>query len=280
MHTGLFGSPLDVTRSISPREEKCGSCCIHFVSVMSTVVLVCMFRFSVMFWRMRVRIRRIFDIYICIYMCMNTYMFISPVLYYKGVPPYVVVPCNRNCLLGFGYVNILNWRFEFGLPQKAGIFEPDNTRSGRLRAEAVLLDKVNFFADRAGQQGDPQEPSPELNNDVASAETELDSWQKISVDMSSVPEEQTVEDHVTTDSSDSSDAEPGWAPVVGHYTIEVPSDKKLWLNKNSKMFHMSHMEHVRVLLCGRRVGQSFIQHSGLVRYDSAKCRQCFRLKDS
>ena len=51
-------------------------------------------------------------------MCMNTYMFISPVLYYKGVPPYVVVPCNRNCLLGFGYVNILNWRFEFGLPQK------------------------------------------------------------------------------------------------------------------------------------------------------------------
>ena len=85
---------------------------------------------------------------------------------------------------------------------RAGIFEPDNTRSGRLRAEAVLLDKVNFFADRAGQQGDPQEPSPELNNDVASAETELDSWQKISVDMSSVPEEQTVEDHVTTDSSD------------------------------------------------------------------------------
>ena len=98
--------------------------------------------------------------------------------------------------------------------------------------------------------------------------------------MSSVPEEQIVEDHVTTDSSDSSGPEGEWAPVVGHYTIELPSDKKLWLNKNSKMFHLSHLEYSRVLLCGRRVGQSFVQHSGHVRYDSAKCRQCFRLKDS
>ena len=163
---------------------------------------------------------------------------------------------------------------------RTGIFEPDNTRSGRLRAEAVSLDKAHFFADRAGQQVNQQEPSPELNNDSDAAETDLGSWQKISVDMSNVPEEQTVEDHVTTDSSDSSGPETGWAPVVGHYTIEVPSDKKLWLNKNSKMFHLSHLEYVRVLLCGRRVGQSFIQHSGHVRYDSAKCRQCFRLKDS
>ena len=76
MHTGLFGSPLDVTRSISPREEKCGSCCIHFVSVMSTVVLVCMFRFSVMFWRMRVRIRRIFDIYIYMYIYVYEYLYV------------------------------------------------------------------------------------------------------------------------------------------------------------------------------------------------------------
>ena len=163
---------------------------------------------------------------------------------------------------------------------RTGIFEPDNTRSGRLRAEAVALDKAHFFADRAGQQVNQTEPSPELNNDSDVAETELGSWQKNSVDMSSVPEEQIVEDHVTTDSSDSSGPETGWAPVVGHYTIELPSDKKLWLNKNSKMFHLSHLEYSRVLLCGRRVGQSFVQHSGHVRYDSAKCRQCFRLKDS
>ena len=163
---------------------------------------------------------------------------------------------------------------------RTGIFEPDNTRSGRLRAEAVALDKAHFFADRAGQQVNQPEPGPELNNDSDVAETELGSWQKISVDMSSVPEEQIVEDHVTTDSSDSSGPEGEWAPVVGHYTIELPSDKKLWLNKNSKMFHLSHLEYSRVLLCGRRVGQSFVQHSGHVRYDSAKCRQCFRLKDS
>ena len=33
MHTGLFGSPLDTTRLISPREEKCESCRIQFCSV-------------------------------------------------------------------------------------------------------------------------------------------------------------------------------------------------------------------------------------------------------
>ena len=62
--------------------------------------------------------------------------------------------------------------------------------------------------------------------------------------------------------------------------LTVPDDKQLWLNHNSKMFHLSSIEHNKILLCGRRVGQNFHKHGGHVRYDSAKCRQCFRLKDS
>ena len=61
---------------------------------------------------MRVRIRKIFDIYI--YECLYVYILFRTI---RVFPPFVV-PCSRNELLGFGYVNILNWCFEFGLPQK------------------------------------------------------------------------------------------------------------------------------------------------------------------
>ena len=86
---------------------------------------------------------------------------------------------------------------------------------------------------------------------------------------------------MTTDSSDCSEGEQQqWSPVVGHYVVELPPDKRLWKNCNSKMFHLSHEDHVRVLLCGRRISESFARHDGAVRFDSAKCRTCFRLKDT
>eukprot|EP00435_Cladocopium_sp_Y103_P071235 s724_g37.t1 len=142
----------------------------------------------------------------------------------------------------------------------------------------------------ATQEAEQSEPSSVLE---ASVEPSLESWCKVS---SATPLETAEssepgpavevqnpgeEGHVTTDSSDSSDdGDMAWGPVVGHYEIELPADKSLWRNQNSKMFHLSHEEHVRVLLCGRRITASFVKHSGAVRFDSAKCRQCFRLKDS
>ena len=86
---------------------------------------------------------------------------------------------------------------------------------------------------------------------------------------------------MTTDSSDCSSEEfVERTPVVGHYTIDVPENKSLWLNQNSRMFHLAFVDHVKVLLCGRRITVGFKKHGGSVRYDSAKCKQCFRLKDS
>ena len=105
------------------------------------------------------------------------------------------------------------------------------------------------------------------------------SWQHVGL-QKQVADDEPLEGHVTTDSSDSSDEENRISPVVGHYTVDIPEDKRLLLNQNSKMFHLSIVDHSRILLCGRRVSQSFKQHEGQVRYDSAKCRQCFRLKDS
>ena len=86
--------------------------------------------------------------------------------------------------------------------------------------------------------------------------------------------------HLTTDSSDSSGEEiAAWAPVIGHYAVEIPADKKLWLNSNTKMFHLSHDENVHILLCGRRISANFHRNESQVRFEPAKCRQCFRLKD-
>ena len=94
------------------------------------------------------------------------------------------------------------------------------------------------------------------------------------------PEE--VDGHVTTDSSDSSGEDiAAWAPIVGgHYSVDVPADKRMWLT-NSKMLHLSHEEpeeHVKFLLCGRRISESFNSHTGQIRLDilrQKKARLCW-----
>eukprot|EP00435_Cladocopium_sp_Y103_P027288 s3494_g6.t1 len=175
---------------------------------------------------------------------------------------------------------------------RKGIFEPDNTRSGRLHSGAVDINKVggrSVFED-VTQDVEQSEPGSWLET---SAESSLQSWCKVSSEahveqhetrehsLAVEVQDPVDEGHVTTDSSDSSDDEGlAWGPVVGHYEIELPADKALWRNQHSKMFHLSHEDHVRVLLCGRRISASFVKHSGAMRFDSAKCRQCFRLKDS
>jgi hypothetical protein len=106
--------------------------------------------------------------------------------------------------------------------------------------------------------------------------------QKVSAMSSTEPGAEELEQgHITTDSSDSSESEAQrLTSVVGHYLIDVPEDKNLWLSKNSRMFHLSGAEHEKVLLCGRRITAEFRTHHGEVRHGSAKCKACLRLKDS
>ena len=122
----------------------------------------------------------------------------------------------------------------------------------------------------------------EVVHDDASEASDKQSCQKVSLEPpSQVDTANEDEGHITTDSSDCSEGDkPAWGPVVGHYLITLPEDKKLWVNRNSKMFHLSYEQHVEILLCGRRITESFQGHTGNVRFDAAKCRQCFRLKDS
>ena len=165
---------------------------------------------------------------------------------------------------------------------RTGQFEPDCTRSGRLKSGAKPL--TGEFQDScAGQDIDRQE-TVDLVSDGHSSDFELVGEQNAVVKKEpseSMADGQDLSGHATTDSSDSSGEEiSAWAPVVGHYVVDIPSDKSLWANKNTKMFHLSHREHVRVLLCGRRVTASFVRHEDPIRFDAAKCRQCFRLKNS
>ena len=92
------------------------------------------------------------------------------------------------------------------------------------------------------------------------------------VEMPEPPVESTdMEGHVTTDSSDDSDGQQAWAPVVGHYTITVPESKRLWLNHNSKMFHLGEAEHVRVLLCADELdptSKNTRELSGMIRQNA------------
>jgi hypothetical protein len=161
---------------------------------------------------------------------------------------------------------------------RTGLFEPDNSRGGRVNPGAVDLDKADFFVAEPDASVGQQEAAPQSEGDAV--DSDFGSWHVVKAAGKRVSEDAALDGHATTDSSDSSDDGVQLSPVVGHYTIQVPEDKQLWLNQNSKMFHLSRMEHVNILLCGRRVGTNFNRHGGLVRYDSAKCRICFRLKDS
>ena len=163
-----------------------------------------------------------------------------------------------------------------------GTFEPDCTRSGRLKPGAQPLSGEQVVqiphVDKDFQAvSKVSSNKPACDEDAVSISEPCREGDK----PESVLEVQEPEGHVTTDSSDSSGPElAAWAPVVGHCIVDIPADKQMWLNSNSKMCHLSHSEHVKVLLCGRRITNSFKKHDNPIRFDAAKCRTCFRLRNS
>ena len=161
-----------------------------------------------------------------------------------------------------------------------GVFNPDNTRSGRLQPGAKPLDgnwTVGSAVSASGSQDKNEGVVIVGQEDNLDRLGHADAPQEHSADL----ETAELEGHVTTGSSSSSEEElKTWPKVIGHYKVDIPDNKSMWLNNNTKMFHLSHVEHVKVLLCGRRITGSFKSHSEPIRFDAAKCRQCFRLKDA
>ena len=115
-----------------------------------------------------------------------------------------------------------------------GKFEPDCTRSGRLKPGAASLDHVDIVGvvpvDSASQLDGATVATDDAGH-VAESET-VDAGSGVNVQGPEASQEE--EGHLTTDSSDSSGEEiAAWAPVIGHYAVEIPADKKLWLNSNT-----------------------------------------------
>ena len=172
---------------------------------------------------------------------------------------------------------------------REGIFEPDATRSGRLKPGAKPLDPFHaeLLSDLENVEREPAlgVRSQAMPHAVIQEIPENPGASNLEprIELQERPKEADSEanpGHVTTSSSDSdSELAPRLSPVVGHYQIGIPDDKRLWWNQNSKMFHLAFEEHTRTLLCGRKISSGIREHSGPVRFDSAKCKLCFRLKE-
>ena len=151
-----------------------------------------------------------------------------------------------------------------------GIFEPNNSRSGRLLSgtpslEASVSTGIDLQKPLETSAPKHMEAVKKEPKDVASDEHDI------------LVQSSDDEGYITTSSSESSGDERCLvAPVVGHYRMPVPEDFDVWRNKNAKMFHLSFRDHCQSLVCGRKVTSNFERHEGPIRFDSCKCKQCFR----
>ncbi len=153
---------------------------------------------------------------------------------------------------------------------RCGIFEPDNSRSGRLLSGTPSL----YTSVSAGIdiQSTLDPPSSKRMEAVKKELPEMDSSEQDILVQSSDDEA-----YITTSSSDSSgDERCVVAPVVGHFQVPVSDDFHVWKNKHARMFHLSFRDYKQSLVCGRKVTSNFERHEGPIRFDSCKCKQCFR----
>lgn len=151
-----------------------------------------------------------------------------------------------------------------------GIFEPDNSRSGRLLSGTPGL--YSSVSTGIVLQPLAETHEPKLMEAVKKEHPEVTSSEHDILVQSS-----DDEGHITTSSSESSgDERCIVAPVVGHFRMPVPDEFHIWRNKNARMFHLSFCDHVQSLVCGRKVTSNMERHEGPIRFDSCKCKQCFR----
>lgn len=151
---------------------------------------------------------------------------------------------------------------------RSGIFEPDNSRSGKLLSGTPSL-YVGVIAHNSLQPGVPA-TSDKPAEVVKRGPLDLDDSSHDILAQSSHDEA-----YITTSSSESSgDERCVVPPVIGHVRMPIPDH--VWKNRNAKMFHLSFRDHTQSLICRRKVTSNMERHEGPIRFDSCKCKQCFR----
>ena len=160
-----------------------------------------------------------------------------------------------------------------------GIYKPDVTRSGRLEKETPL-DASNLFAGVSRNPMEAQAGVPvkiDLTEDVQHIDE---------VKVSTLPSLSAVQDgmqdseHVTTESSSTSEAETVVRPKAYHLPVLLPEGTEGWQHRKLRTFHLAWDGHTRVLLCGRMIGKFHEKVTGTrFPFDTPKCRQCFHSKE-
>ena len=160
-----------------------------------------------------------------------------------------------------------------------GIYKPDVTRSGRLEKETPL-DASNLFAGVSRNPMEAQAGVPvkiDLTEDVQHIDE---------VKVSTLPSLSAVQDgmqdseHVTTESSSTSEAETVVRPKAYHLPVLLPEGTEGWQHRKLRTFHLAWEGHTRVLLCGRMIGKFHEKVTGTrFPFDTPKCRQCFHSKE-
>ena len=148
---------------------------------------------------------------------------------------------------------------------RSGRFRPDVTRSGRF-AGASDLGVVQAGLDAAAESQVKQEV-------LLASQGAFDAGEVIEV----------LSDHATTCSDSSSDDESVVMPKNPIRTLLIPQGVDVWKHAKLKTIHLSLEGYVRVLVCGRKITDSYQKDGMDVRFDVIKCKQCFNsvlLKDS
>ena len=138
-------------------------------------------------------------------------------------------------------------------------FQPDNTRSGRLRTGTPEFQGAFTAATREKVSGNI---------------CKVEHPQKVDAVIDLVSSD---DGYATTSSSESSgDEHCVVAPMVGHRTVDIPETHGVWRNTSTKMFHLSLIENSSVLSCGRLITSNIVRVEEPLRFDACKCKQCFR----
>ena len=150
------------------------------------------------------------------------------------------------------------------------VFNPDDTRSGRLRvAQSLGSDLHQTATDNVIDSFEVVSP---LQPVVETAEKT--DGNEAAVDF----EEVSVSDHATTGSETESDVDTTVRPTVSFKDIQAPDGTYLHQHAKLKTLHLMKSENRRVFLCGRTTNSNYKIAEGRHAFDTPKCRQCFRAK--
>ena len=150
------------------------------------------------------------------------------------------------------------------------VFNPDDTRSGRLRVVQSL------GSDMLQAASENVIDSFEVVSPLQTAVETVEKPDGNEIDANSP--EASVSDHATTGSETESDVDTTVRPKVSYKDIQAPDGTVLHQHAKLKTLHLMKSENRLVFLCGRKTNSSYKTAEGRHAFDTPKCRQCFRAK--